>query len=117
MIEQLGLVDMKPFSTPGHDDIENERDGGVELVGEQAALFRGIAARLNYLSMDRPDIMFAAKEACRLMAKPLGSSLRRLHRIWRYLKGGPRLTKSCHGCSARCRMRLLLYILFDHDQD
>ena len=40
------------------------------LVGAEAKLFRGIAARLNYVAPDRPDMQFAVKEAARLMASP-----------------------------------------------
>ena len=30
--------------------------------------FRALAARANFLSMDRPDLGFAAKECCRKMS-------------------------------------------------
>ena len=40
------------------------------LEGAEAKLFRGIAARLNYLGPDRPDIQYAVKEAARTMASP-----------------------------------------------
>ena len=41
--------------------------------------------------MDRPDLQYAAKEACRGMAKPLRMHLNALRRIARYLIGAPRL--------------------------
>ena len=53
--------------------------------------FRGLAARANYLALDRPDLQYAAKEDCRGMAKPFRMHLNALRRIARYLIGAPRL--------------------------
>ena len=61
------------------------------LVGQDITLFRGLAARCNYLALDRPDIQFAAKEACREMSKPMVRSLAKLKRIGQFLCGRPRL--------------------------
>ena len=52
--------------------------------------YRAVAARLNYLSQDRPDIRFAAMDACGGMSAPTQRHLRRLKRIGRYLLGRPR---------------------------
>ena len=54
-------------------------------------MYRAIVARCNYLQPDRPDIQFAVKEACRMMAKPTASAWESLKIIGRYLKGRPRL--------------------------
>ena len=43
-------------------------------------------ARANYFSLDRPDISYATKEACRYMSKPTDKDERRAKRIGRYLK-------------------------------
>ena len=43
-----------------------------ELEPAEARLYRGVAARLNYIAPDRADIAFAVKEAARV--KPTGSS-------------------------------------------
>ena len=91
IVEQLGLENCKPVSTAGAEEKEVENEEEAELEGPDVRLFRGVAARCNYLSMDRPDIMFASKEDCREMSKPTMASLRRLRRIGRYLKGRPRL--------------------------
>ena len=50
-----------------------------------ASKFRQIAARANYLAMDRPDIMYAVKELCRYMSKPRVQDWRALKRLGRYL--------------------------------
>ena len=57
----------------------------LELSPERASEFRGLAARANYLSLDRVDIQFAAKEMCRDMATPNESSLVKMKRLARYL--------------------------------
>ena len=41
-----------------------------ELNTKEAREFRGLAARANYLAQDRPDIQYAAKEACRGHGQP-----------------------------------------------
>ena len=41
-----------------------------ELAASQQSPFRAIAARGNYPAADKPEIQFAAKEACRWMSSP-----------------------------------------------
>ena len=59
-----------PLSAPGlkrdAEAVEEATPLGPEAVHE----FRALAARANYLSMDRPDLGFAAKACCRKMAAP-----------------------------------------------
>jgi len=62
-----------------------------ELDGMAGRRYRGVAARGNYLSLDRMDLQFAAKEACRQMAKPRASGQERMKRIARYLKRYPKV--------------------------
>jgi hypothetical protein len=60
------------------------------LNSQMASRFRSIAARINYLAADRPDLMYSAKEACRQMANPTEGGWKMLKRIGRYLVGRPR---------------------------
>ena len=53
--------------------------------------FRGLAARANYLAADRVDIIYTAKEVCRLMAKLTDVTQSALKRLGRYLKLRPRM--------------------------
>ena len=50
-----------------------------------------MAARANYLGLDRVDIAYAAKECCRHMVNPRTIDWQALRRIARYLKGRPRV--------------------------
>ncbi len=63
----------------------------MPLEDDKHTLFRGVSARCNYLSADRPDVQYAAKEVCRFMAKPSTLSYSALRRLGRYLVGRPRL--------------------------
>ena len=69
---------------------ESEEDD--QLLGpEDARLYRGVAARLNYIAPDRPDIAYAVKESARGMSAPRASAMRKLRKIGKYLIGCPRL--------------------------
>ena len=52
---------------------------------EEIRSYRGHAARGNYLSMDRPNLQFSAKERSRAMSTPTGKDQRRSVRVAKYL--------------------------------
>ena len=70
-----------------HERLEHVGD---ELDDEAATTFRALAARVLYLSMDRPEVAFAAKE-CRQFASPSKKGVEALKRACRFLVGMPRL--------------------------
>jgi hypothetical protein len=91
VIEKLGLLpDSRHVDSPIEKEIVSD-EGEVKLKGTFVTLYRQIAARLNYLASDRPDIQYAVKEACRGMACPLEKHWRILKRIGRYLINKPTL--------------------------
>ena len=61
IIEQLLEPEARTLSTPG-SNTEVSIDDAKELEGEEATRYRAIAARCNYLSIDRPDLQFSVKE-------------------------------------------------------
>ena len=65
------------------ETLKQERRG---LEGRDATRYRAIAARHNYLSIDRPDLQFAVKELCMDMAKPTEQSWSKLKRVGQYIK-------------------------------
>ena len=92
IVEQLGVSGSRTLTSPGVDgSAEEDTPEDIAIYGLDATRFRGVAARCNYLAMDRPDIQFATKEICREMSSPTTGSLRRLVRIGQYLCGRPRL--------------------------
>jgi hypothetical protein len=62
----------RPGPAQGEDDINavdvQEEVDETSLGTTDARLFRGVAARLNYMGPDRPDMQYAIKEAARCMA-------------------------------------------------
>ena len=63
-----------------------------ELPKEDVAIFRSVAARSNYLGMDRPDIQYGVRELCASMSRPTQRSWRQLKQLGRYLVGKPDMT-------------------------
>ena len=61
------------------------------MEGHEASSFRALAARLNYLAVDRADILFASKEVSRGMSNPKNGNWEGLKRLCRYLISTPRL--------------------------
>ena len=66
----------------------------TDLDGENAARYRAMEARCNYLILGRPDLQFAVKELCREIAKPTEQSWSKLKRVGQYIKGRPRVVWS-----------------------
>ena len=103
VIKALGLENDMSVSTPGvpaegrksHSSWpqyngKTQDEGDEPLIQEEMRRYRAVAARLNYLSQDRPDIRFATMDACGGMAAPTQRHLNRLKRIGRYLLGRQR---------------------------
>ena len=61
------------------------------LCPREASEYRAASARLNYLALDRPDILYASKECSRRMSSPRNGDWAALKRVVRYLVGRPRL--------------------------
>ena len=70
---------------------EQEEVDETPLDKSDAKLFRGVAARLNYMGPDRPDMQYAIKESSRCMANPRQCDWRLLKKLGRYLIHRPRI--------------------------
>jgi hypothetical protein len=85
-----GLV--SPGKKIDNDDITDPKfNKEAEPITDKKRIteFRGMAAIANYLSQDRVDIQFAAKELCRSMAAPSEASFGKLKHLARYLVNHP----------------------------
>ena len=89
-VEELELEGAKACVTPGVKPLPEQHAEDQPLNPERRTIFRALAARANYLSADRPDCQFAAKEICRWMSSPTELSWLALKRLGRYLLGRPR---------------------------
>ena len=96
MLEELGLEGAKRVVTPAVKPSMSAINSDKELPEQKSTHFRALAARGNYLSADRPEIQFAAKEVCRFMATPIILSSEALKRVGRYLVMRPRLVYQYH---------------------
>ena len=77
----------KPATTPGTDVVNVDRDSEELLNKQDARKYRGLAARLNFLAMDRTDLQYAAKTVAKCMANPRTSDWLLIKRIAKYLFG------------------------------
>eukprot|EP00973_Karenia_brevis_P045242 6266798-Karenia_brevis.AAC.1 len=76
----------------GGDKEDKVKDWEEEYLGKsEAKEFRGLAARLNCMSLDCPKLQFAIKQHSRDMANPKIVSWRSLKKIARYLVGVERV--------------------------
>ena len=56
-------------------------------------LYRSVTMRASYMAQDRPELLFAVKEAARQMQSPTVSSMEKLKRLARYLVHHPRMVQ------------------------
>ena len=95
VVEQLGLGEAKGVSTPGSkDDVDKALlTPGLPLQAQEATEYRALAARLNYLALDRSNIQYATKEVARHMVTPTEGNWLLMKRLGSYLKENPRLVQ------------------------
>ncbi|GJZ60017.1 putative ribonuclease H-like domain-containing protein [Tanacetum coccineum] len=89
ILKKFGFSDVKIASTPmkTHKPLLKDADG--EDVDEH--LYRSMIGSLMYLTSSRPDIMFAVCACARYQVNPKISHLHAVKRIFKYLKGQPKL--------------------------
>ena len=91
IVESMGLENANSVAAPGSGDGPGGEEEEEELEEGDKTRYRAIAARCNYLAIDRPDLQYAAKEACRTMSCPRKGDMVKLKRIGRYLIGRMRV--------------------------
>ena len=71
IVEQLGVTGSGGITTAGcqNEEVESQEQEEKLPIGD-ITLFRGVAARANYLGPDRPNMLYASKEVCREMSSP-----------------------------------------------
>ena len=92
VIEQLNLGDATEVTTPGTRQEGRTTADHEDKLGEKDVTgYRAIVARLNYLTLARPDIAYAVKELARATSSPSKGDWLRLRSPRRYIKGRPRV--------------------------
>ncbi|GJX28359.1 putative ribonuclease H-like domain-containing protein [Tanacetum coccineum] len=89
ILKKFSFSDVKTTSTPMETHKLLLKDADGEDVDEH--LYRSMIGSLMYLTSSRPDIMFAVCACARFQVNPKISHLHAVKRIFRYLKGQPKL--------------------------
>nr|GEW89277.1 retrovirus-related Pol polyprotein from transposon TNT 1-94 [Tanacetum cinerariifolium] len=89
IIKKFDFTTVKTTSTPMELNKTLIKDAEAEDV--DVNLYRSMIRSLMYLTASRPDIMFAVCTCARFQVTPKTSHLHAVKRIFRYLKGQPKL--------------------------
>ncbi|GJX93415.1 putative ribonuclease H-like domain-containing protein [Tanacetum coccineum] len=89
ILKKFGFLTVKTTSTPMETSKPLMKDENAEDV--DVHLYRSTIVSLMYLTSSRPDIMFAVCTCVRFHVIPKVSHLHVVKRIFRYLKGQPKL--------------------------
>ncbi|GJR56086.1 putative ribonuclease H-like domain-containing protein [Tanacetum coccineum] len=89
ILKKFGFTNVKTASTPMETHKPLFKDENGEDIDEH--MYRSIIGSLMYLTSSRPDIMFAVCACARYQVNPKVSHLHVVKRIFRYLKGQPKL--------------------------
>ncbi|GJU08052.1 uncharacterized mitochondrial protein-like protein [Tanacetum coccineum] len=89
ILKKFGFTEVKTASTP----IETQKPLLKDEDGEEVDvhMYRSMIGSLMYLTSSRPDIMFAVCTCARYQVNPKVSHFHAVKRIFRYLKGQPKL--------------------------
>ncbi|GJZ01130.1 putative ribonuclease H-like domain-containing protein, partial [Tanacetum coccineum] len=89
ILKKFGFFSIRPASTPIETHKALTKDEGGEDV--DVHLYRSMIGSLMYLTSSRPDIMFSVCACSRFQVQPKVSHMHAVKRIFRYLKGQPKL--------------------------
>ena len=81
ILEEFGMDSntTRPLTVNGDKDSKPDEEYEMEeLCKEEDAKFLGMAARINFMSLDCPDLQFPSKQPAREMSKPKLGSWKRL---------------------------------------
>ncbi|GJS93584.1 putative ribonuclease H-like domain-containing protein [Tanacetum coccineum] len=89
ILKKFGFTEVRTTSTP----METQKPLLKDKDGEEVDvhMYRSVISSLMYLTSTRPDIMFAVCVCARYQVNPKVSHLYAVKRIFRYLKGQPKL--------------------------
>nr|GEU93179.1 hypothetical protein [Tanacetum cinerariifolium] len=89
ILKKFDFTTLKTASTPIEPNKALIKDAEAEDV--DVHLYRSMIGSLMYLKASRPDIIFAVCACARFQVKPKTSHLHVVKRIFRYIKGQPKL--------------------------
>ncbi|GJS37363.1 putative ribonuclease H-like domain-containing protein [Tanacetum coccineum] len=89
ILKKFGFSSIRTASTPMETNKSLTKDEAGEDV--DIYLYRSMIGSLMYLTSSRPDIMFSVCACLRFQVQPKVSHLNAVKKIFRYLKGRPKL--------------------------
>ncbi|GJR49113.1 putative ribonuclease H-like domain-containing protein [Tanacetum coccineum] len=89
ILRKFDLESVKTATTPYEPQKPKDKNGPDDDVNVH--LYRSMIGSLMYLTASRPDIMFAVNTCSRFQVTPNTSNLLVVKRIFKYLKGQPKL--------------------------
>ena len=90
IIEELGLEGAKLADTPMIVSQSSKKDSDSRALSmRDATLYRRLVAKLNFLAVDRPDVLYAASTMGSQASNPKDADMVRLKRVERFLIGRP----------------------------
>ncbi|GJY98943.1 uncharacterized mitochondrial protein-like protein, partial [Tanacetum coccineum] len=89
MLRRFDMESVRPATTPYEATKPKSKDEPDDAVNVH--LYRSMLGSLMYLTASRPDIMFAVSACSRHQVTPLTSNLNAVKKIFKYLKGQPKL--------------------------
>ncbi|XP_062014517.1 uncharacterized mitochondrial protein AtMg00810-like [Rosa rugosa] len=113
VLEDAGFLGAKPSKYPIDQNLVLTKDDGVLL--QDASQYRRLVGRLIYLTITRPDLVYAVHILSQYMDKPRQPHLEAAYRVLRYVKHTPgqgillpshghlELTAYCDADWARCK--------------
>ena len=91
-----GMVSSEETKTVNSVGVKPEEIGQEEdeemLEGTEHARFRSLTVTLNYMSLDRSDVQYAAKKMCTKIENPTRGGWKRLKKACRHLRGVENVT-------------------------
>ncbi|XP_004300707.1 PREDICTED: uncharacterized mitochondrial protein AtMg00810-like [Fragaria vesca subsp. vesca] len=113
ILEDTGFLGVKPSSFPVEQNLSLTQADGVLL--QDPSQYRRLVGRLIYLTITRPDLVYAVHILSQFMDKPRQPHLKAAHKVLRYIKQTPgqgvllsstgplELRAFCDADWARCR--------------
>nr|XP_020156851.1 uncharacterized mitochondrial protein AtMg00810-like [Aegilops tauschii subsp. strangulata] len=87
LLDHAGMTDCKPAATPAEAKPKLSAIAGQPATG--VALYRSIVGALQYLTLTRPDILFAVQQVCLHMHSPCDVHWSLVKHILRYIRDTP----------------------------
>ncbi|GJT94127.1 hypothetical protein Tco_1082972, partial [Tanacetum coccineum] len=108
VLKKFDFATVKTISTPIETNKALLKDEEAEAEDVNVYLYRSMIRSLMYLTTSRPDIMFAVCACARFQVNPKVSHLHAVKRIFRYLKGQPKLGLCKRLISWQCKKQTIV---------